>query len=262
MKLAIYGDSFGCRLNGWPSRLGNLLKCEVHTYAEGGTSIDYSYFNFIKSHEKYDKIIFLWTNSIRNSLILSNNHENFVHVAEYHGHHDKKYNRKYNNLRFEKGPSDDGRFLTKDWVWQQPENINIEKYYLSEQTLTKTTYPLFHNTLKHKAMKDSVMLHRPDCVHINAFTQKLNKKEIFGIHQIQLADFKNLYGEDAKIIEYNEDPDIRLNHLTDIQNNEFAKYAVKHITDKRFDIHTTFADPKKYYTMSSNKKDAGFLLGT
>ena len=259
MKLAIYGDSFGCHLDGWPSRIGKFLKCEVDTYAEGGTSIDYSYYNFIKTHEGYDKVIFLWTNSIRTSLILSKNHDDFVHVAEYHAHHDKKYNRNFNNLRFKKGPNGDGKELSKGCVWQQLPNINTEKYYLSEQTLTKTTYPMFHNTLKHKAMKDSVMLHRPDCVNINCFTQKLNEKEIFGIHQIQLIDFKNLYGDNASIIKYNDDPIIRPNHLTRSQNNEFAKYAVKHITDKGFDIHDTFANPKKYYTMSVNKTDAGFV---
>jgi len=258
MRIAIFGDSFGCHVDGWPNHLGNLLKCKVDTYAEGGTSIDYSYFNFIKSHEKYDKIIFLWTNTIRSSLIVSKEQDDFVHVAEYHYHHDKKYNRKYNNTKFEKGPTNNGKHINKNSVWQK-QDINVEKYFLSEQTLSNSALPWYFNTLKHKAMKDSVMLHRPDCINIRCFDEYYNGINFYGINNIPMSDFKNIFGKDVR---FNgaDDPYIRRNHLSKTQNREFAEYLAKHITDNSFDIHDTVTpeDVKKYYTMSSDKEDHGF----
>lgn len=75
MKIAIYGDSFadpkvgnlsltanGVNI-GWPDILKQ--KYDVDVFARGGTSIYYSYDNFKKTHQNYDKIIFLLTDSQR-----------------------------------------------------------------------------------------------------------------------------------------------------------------------------------------------------
>lgn len=75
MKIAIYGDSFAdpnvCNFHlttngvnvGWPDLLKQ--KYEVDVFARGGTSVYYSYDNFKKTHQNYDKVIFLLTDSRR-----------------------------------------------------------------------------------------------------------------------------------------------------------------------------------------------------
>lgn len=75
MKVAIYGDSFADPLVGnleltrngvnvgWPELLKE--KYTVDVYARGGSSVYYSYNNFLETHHKYDKVIFVITESRR-----------------------------------------------------------------------------------------------------------------------------------------------------------------------------------------------------
>lgn len=74
-RVAVYGDSFATPgvnghgdypeldQSGWP----NLLKewYDVDCFGKGGSSIYYSYMQFLKSYKNYDKIVFLITNSQR-----------------------------------------------------------------------------------------------------------------------------------------------------------------------------------------------------
>lgn len=68
MKIAIYGDSWGSLgLNephsylGWPEILANQLNVEVTNFSVVGSSLYYSYKEFIKNHKFYDINIFLIT---------------------------------------------------------------------------------------------------------------------------------------------------------------------------------------------------------
>lgn len=64
MKIAVYGDSFAYSRNSldtsWFSLLGKKLNCTVDTYGCSGTSVYYSYKQFMNSsYSDYDYIIFL-----------------------------------------------------------------------------------------------------------------------------------------------------------------------------------------------------------
>ena len=64
MTIAIFGDSYGLGYgNGWPSLIGN-----VTNYSIGGSSFDYSYFQFLNNHHKHDTIIFVVTSTTRGSI--------------------------------------------------------------------------------------------------------------------------------------------------------------------------------------------------
>ena len=95
----------------------------------------------------------------------------------------------------------------------------------------------------------------PDAIVIECFKGT-------GMFNIQNADFSNLFGEVNEWWRYyKENHKIRKNHLSPIQNKEFAEYLIKHIEDPTFDIHTTFdrTTIDKYYTMSNNIEESGFI---
>jgi hypothetical protein len=75
MSIGLYGDSFGsCSLprkpNGedsdgmkyhWSTKLQTYFNCDLVNYADSGSSVYYSYSNFLKTHHLHEKIIFLIT---------------------------------------------------------------------------------------------------------------------------------------------------------------------------------------------------------
>jgi hypothetical protein len=71
MKIGIFGDSFGDDYTMWPTPYTDVgpswvdylrnQNIEIDNYSRGGSSLFYSYQNFISNYQKYDKIIFLVT---------------------------------------------------------------------------------------------------------------------------------------------------------------------------------------------------------
>lgn len=259
MKIAVYGDSFGSDIGGWPKYLAKYLNAdEIHIYAEGGTSIDYSYLNFIKTHENYDIVIFIWTNECRTSLIIQDKKDEYKHIGEYHSFHSTKYNRSFNAKHSENLHSS-ATSLNKDWTYQQGYNALMSKFVDYEHRLFKESFPAFTHILKQEAMKDSVQFRRHDCVNIKAFPDMFDKSTV-GMSCIQEADLKHVLNDDnVDYSKFRDNPGIRLNHLTGKQNKQFAKYLVKQIKDPSFDIHDTMKDPARYYTMSEDFETSGFI---
>lgn len=65
MKVAIFGDSYGEKrlenpTDSWMDILSQNYT--IDNFSVGGSSLYFSYTNFVQNHEKYDKIIFLITN--------------------------------------------------------------------------------------------------------------------------------------------------------------------------------------------------------
>lgn len=70
MKIGIFGDSFAAGdlfHNGvsWPRTLAEKCNCQYDVFARGGTSLFYSYSNFIKHYKKYSHIVFVYTEYTR-----------------------------------------------------------------------------------------------------------------------------------------------------------------------------------------------------
>lgn len=247
-KIAIYGDSFAADYEGWPKYFGELMGCEVTTFAKRGSSVGYSYLKFLETHEKYDIVYFLWTSFDREWLISPNEVDyELKHYCSFQPHEENlktifertKYSTNISN------PS--GR---TNW---NP-NEDIEKWIINEYTNSKL-FPC-KNLINVLAMRDSVKFKRPDCKNIETidYLNIQNKNVTAGMIRIELWDMMQFSKKWlAELVGK------RLNHLTLIQNKEFSSHLHSSFLSDT-DIHETFKHPKKYYTMSKSLAESGFDL--
>lgn len=255
-KIAIYGDSYGDSFHGWPSWLEKLYgNCTVKTFALGASSVNYSYLRFLETNEKYDLVIFLWTAVTRNGLIVK----------------DPK-NKKYTVHGFTENFSETGELKT-DVRFNAKENVNayqtsrkynsdliskIDTGWVLNESLYSTKYPT-KNYLENLAMRDSVKFKRPDSINIECFPYAFSD---VGLVDVTINDWLQFVPKNVNVnsIPYEDILEKRPNHMSFKQNEEFANYLYKHIKNERFDIHTTFKQPLKYYTMSKTLEESGFIL--
>lgn len=245
-KIAVYGDSFAYDTDGWPTHFAKFLKGEVTNFALCGSSAEFSYVNFLKSHEKFDIVIFLWTDIERIGLTdLSNKNTKLTlkttiqtcnkieDMIDFHQTCKTRFPDDFSNL-----------------------DNNVLNWMKSEQQNT-ANFP-HKNFLYHCSMKDSVKLKRPDAINVECFgmpkVSGFNHEHV-GIFEIQEADMKQF---SSKWID--EDYRVRKNHLNNKQNIQFAAYLCKALKNKNFNIHDTFKNPKKFYTMSKTLEESGFIL--
>lgn len=259
-KIAIYGDSFATDYEGWPKYFGELMKCEVKTFAYYSTSIGYSYLKFLETHEEYDIVYFFWTDTLRTWLIStsggvmsdSKNRTTLRHHICFSPSWAKEnpspdVDTKYTGMPNRNIPDIDKKLI---FGWIKTEN------YWSEKFKDK-------NVLSTIAMRDSVKHRRPDCFNVEAFDYyKTNKNKITseitpGMWRIPIQDMMQYSNEWLS-----EDPNSerRFNHLSKTQNKEFAQYLFESYQNKNFDIHKTFENPKKYYTLSRCREESGFAF--
>lgn len=252
MRIGVYGDSFAQDYhNGWPFFLSNLFKCKVDTYGWAGTSAEYSYMNFLNTNENYDIIIFLWTSINRTSLIVQKN---------------DKYEIKANcftNIA-------DKRNILKNVIKHSFTLNTPTKYEISEMNnWIKFEYDMLKkfelkNKIYHQSMRDSVKFARPDAINIECFSGKVYDygfNNVYGMQNIVETQIKLLnLNVDNDGITFEENPEKIKNHLSIKKNLEFAKYIQKTIEDKNFDIHQTFTNPEKYYTMVTSIEESGYII--
>lgn len=256
-SVAIYGDSFGSTYeNAWPQYLELILNkknktnFKFTTYAVSGSSCEYSYAKFLDTHENHDIVIFLWSGAFRSSLISKEQSGKYKCHSCFHFQNDIKRCYEISNFlnRNYSYGFDDLNSNIKDWI--KHEHKFIQKYP------TK-------NFLFNQAMRDSVKSRRPDSVNIECFDEFNDKCGVINIWWEDYRQFEydvQTRGLTSEGLKYEENFHIRTNHLTKIQNIEFAKYLYMHMKKENFDIHDTFSEPKKYYTMSKNLETSGFIF--
>lgn len=274
-KIAVYGDSFASQKIGWPNELESLYKgSEVDIFGVGGTSPNFSYMRFLETHEKYDLVIFLWTSPTRNCLIQRNHDTRKYEIygftesdSPYENLKDNVIKNLKENLRYNK--------LIFDNI---PEFVDIDENWVLHESVYSTTHET-KTFLENIAMRDSVKLKRPDSISIECFETCFKDLKNFssGMCNISVSDFyqafvreykkdphENSYelksDKNLKSPRYSDDHRKRPNHLSFIQSKEFAYYLYKHINDRNLNIHKTFQKPEKFYTMSKNIEEGGFLL--
>lgn len=253
MKIAIYGDSFAADYNGWPLYLKKILKCSVvHSYGLHGGSAEYAYSMFLQTHEKYDVILFLWTSTNRSSLILKEN---------------SRF--KCKSSVFISGNGETCVF--KDVIENNIKNVKVEysKEYtdwISNEYRMLIKFPT-KNKIYHESMRDSVKYKRPDAIHIECFSGLIYDhayNKTYGIQNIINTQFIKFgleaYYNDVTRKTIKENEKKIKNHISLIQNLELAKYIHKSILDRNFDIHETFAQPEKYYTMVNTLEESGYII--
>jgi hypothetical protein len=256
-RIAIYGDSYASCLHGWPKYFQAFYKkSEIETFGLGGSSPNYSYMKFIETHEKYDMVIFLWTSITRNCLIARDYKRK---KYEIHGFTE-------NYCLSEELKEDIKQNLRKNVLYNietKQHNVKgfskVDKDWIIYESILSTKYPS-KNFLENIAMRDSVKLRRPDSINIECFYNYQSQR--YGIMSICAADFFSVLKDrpDFNSLRYCDDAKIRPNHLSLTQNKEFAKYLYRHINESNFDIHDTFEEPEKYYTMSKTFDGSGFIV--
>lgn len=255
MHIGIYGDSFAVNYSGWPNYLKKYFNnAKIKIFAVGGTSTNYSYMKFLETHHKHDVVIFIWSSDKRNTLITKDFDKNRYKVhATANTSHEFNFRDKHellSQLKIEQEDIPEFDIKDVDVTWTSHELYSIKKHP------TK-------NILHEIAMRDSVLLKRPDSINIEAFSCK--EFEPYGMSNIPFTDLCQLLVKlnvNIKFEEsnYRDDYQLRPNHLTPKQNEQFANYLYQHVTKKDFDIHKTFSDPRKYYMMSETLEESGFHL--
>lgn len=239
-KIAIYGDSFAQHYDGWPKYLKKISEfkdSEIFVFGVASTSPEYSYSRFLTTHHEYDFIIFLWSCPYRSSLISVDNQNHTVHIN--FNYREKLKNVYLQAIETSKNNSNVFENIDKNSLkWAKNEWIFLKKFPNK-------------NILFNIAMRDSVKLLRPDAINVECF-DFFDKKGLFNVQKNDMLQYSNYF--------LKENIDIRKNHLTIIQNIEFVKYLSKYIKDENFDIHDTFKEPEKYYTMSKTIEESGFIL--
>lgn len=235
MTIGIFGDSYA--LDGpqsWTSHLSESLQKDIENYSVGGSSFDYSYYQFKKYHHLYDTIIFVVTSTTRGSLFTTKNNKPH-HLAFYQ-------NSSIADLKSMNNDEDVPNTFSKP-----AENWDKRLIKTIKNEINKSVY-YDSNIMYHTAYLDSIKYLRPDAHIIFAFDfPTLHYGSMFNISKI---DYNNL--------NLLEDEDFRSCHMSARQNIEFANYMQQHI-ETDFDIHSTMIKPERFYTASKNKEDASWI---
>ena len=274
MKLAIYGDSFAeIRFKQYTHRYcqwGNILaeKLNVYdyfNYAVGATSLNFSYMKFLESHEKYDIIVFVASSLNRSSIIEEHPAYNFQYHFSYFANRPLEYNEKVNEYI--------DRYQSLN---EQDEKVRGK--YLDKKVLENEIYKnkIYKNSygLTYYAMIDSIMYRRPDVILIDAFPnprdphfKKIEKKNHSFLtspcmNNIQTIQYHNDGYFDTNKWEkiektYEGTGDEKYCHMSIPQNECFAEYVFKHITEDDFDLYYTLRieNINEFYPFSSVEED-------
>ena len=233
MKIGIFGDSFADE-HMKPSK--TWIEClrdnydyhEVTSYGYGGTSLGWSYNNFLEHHSKYDLCVFLLTDQRRQHYYDKKSKKELL----FHMSADvslKEMSQKMsddNDVKFNFSTSANDRRILKS---------------LEELTL------LYQDSFdwKSSAIHDSILYRRPNSVIID-YDSMLRLQKIDYDHMGLKLD--KVKGEGKK----------RPCHMSLRQNEEFAEYMNDNIKNG-ISILETLKDPEKHYTISRTNKEADII---
>lgn len=225
--IAVYGDSYGIDYEeSWTSILCSELNQDQLNKCEGGSSTDFAYSNFLKTHHLADTVVFIVSSYTRGSIFTLKNNKT-EHLAFYQ-----------NTSLAEIDSQNKG--VTGKRIDKQLGKIIKNEIY--KNTLYDS------NVMYHSAYIDSIKLRRPDAHILYAFP--FPSISPVGMINISQMDWTHLGLE--------EDDDFRKCHMSNIQNRQFANYMKQHI-ETDFDIHSTFIRPEKFYTKSETKEHANWI---
>ena len=242
MKLGIFGDSFADenmrKGKSWVKWLRDDYDYDVvDSYGYGGSALEWSYNNFLKHYEKYDKVIFLMTDVRRQHYFDTESREELLfHVSKERSREQIK---QYKN--------DKKHTVKKDWNLR-PNNKTDDKILLAAENISL----IYRNTYdwKETAVQDSVSLKVKDSIVIN-FDLML------GVQQIDYdklnVNFRRLMLGRVK------ETDNRPCHMSLKQNEEFARYIHEHFL-KKCNIHEILKRPEEHFTPSATLEESGLKI--
>lgn len=221
MKLGIFGDSFAAgdvfaKGISWTKLLAEKLNCNYDAIALGGTSLYWSYANFIKKYKKYTHIVFVYTDFMRLNIMPT-------HLARYSNLIDTEHNL---SLIDKLDISDIDKI----------ELINIIKSrkYLDNRDFNKFVYQTIFDSVNEICRNQNIQLvnihpfERPDLGNISfdkkAGTSLLNLQEISGreISNTPASWLQTAKVKHPSFVRIIEETDVRPNHLNPINNEVLA----------------------------------------
>jgi hypothetical protein len=225
-KFGIFGDSFAANKGEYSWTNLMLEKYDCENFSKGGTAIDWTYLQFKKYHESYDRVIVFVSNLMRETIFINNNKITPIHLFGM-----------YNNDK-----------QTSDSFFQNTYDSVVEEYITAKKHFWEK-YP-DSNIVNYSAMVDAIGCFRPDAIIINSYAQMSES----GMYNISLLD----------IIKFNTTKESikRCNHMSPDQNKIFWGFLEQKIKDNTFDLMSTMStsNVSKFYPCSKTIDDAGLLI--
>lgn len=227
MRIGVFGDSFADENmregKSWISWLReNDDVTSVTSFGKGGSSLEFSYQNFLNNHNSYDRCIFLATEPNR------------MHMWDRRRNIESMFQIDFKtSMNLLKGRLRDKHEKKDEWKIRLDQEDNI---ILKGLDAMNKKYMNTHDW-KTNAITDAVKYRRPDTI-IAQFES---------LCDLQRLDMKNL--QSMPKYETNDRPC----HMSLKQNEEFANYILQE------NFLNTLEEVEKYYTLSKNKKEAGLL---
>lgn len=205
MKVGLFGDSYACltlgRNSAWFENSIILEKYQLVSYAKKGSDITWSYKLFLEHHEKFEKNIFIVTESTRHSFKVGNH---ILHVS---------------NIDVIEHLKDQ----IKDFKIQAILN-SLKQHYTYSMSLDLYDFGL-------AGMVENIMALRPDTIIVFGFHNHSIKKITgtdFYLSQVSMMELENFQMNFDKMKKEGIGEG-RSAHLTDENNIIFAEYIRKRL---------------------------------
>ena len=238
MKLGLYGDSFvGTKnLSSWTYLLQNYYDYDTANYGYTGTGLDFSYHHFLKTHERYEKIIFVATNTHRGT-IFSKLDVSGISLSD-----------NINKLSIE------GVYGIYDGCEKVSEHLSGKKptpeikKYIEDKINDWDMYGFSNELLKYNAMISHIKLLRPDVHFVYSFNE-FDDNAFWNITKLDMDKFNTT-------IESNN----RANHMNYKQNEQVAWYMHQWLIGA-IDFNVTLSNDviKEYYYTAQTFEESGLI---
>tara|TARA_R110000822_G_scaffold310422_1_gene443118 strand:+ start:9570 stop:10298 length:729 start_codon:yes stop_codon:yes gene_type:complete len=240
MKIGIFGDSFASYHDmGWSGLLSNEYDCV--NYAGGGTSFEWTYYNFVQNYHKYDLVIVMRTGLFRTT-IFNEIEEGLLRLS------DDKIAALTPVMPYAPFLSVDSSL--RDRMNKSPITRTDHNIY-DNLNLLMTEYP-YSNYLAHHAMEHSIKMSHDNIIFINVFGDDVTVPQTMAMNNITHMDCH-------KFNTRKEVASVRPNHMSIKQSDEFYNYIKKDIDTVDFSVNDTlwFRSIDQFYTPSTSLEDAG-----
>lgn len=236
MKIGIYGDSFAQSII-WPddvhSRVGKSWsevlseKYDVTNFGMGGSSTYYSYDKFVKSHDKFDKVIFISSQPGRMTLT-----DDCALKCDFLGDYGRRQITNYDDVLRQLNVVNN---TSRDPIDIIKLNTALNYYLYLENRQEQLTI--------NRLYEDAVLNLRPDCLMAPAFINR----EPDGIPLCHISIMEITHWGDAATELLNTHREIRRSHMTEENNLILAGLIDTWIRTGTFNISLDmFAKPNDF----------------
>lgn len=200
MKIGLFGDSYACltldKGEAWFESREILDSYTIESYAKKGSDITWSYKSFLKNHSKYNKNIFIVTESTRHSFVVG---PHTLHVSNID---------------------------TIDYISEQIKDLKIKNILQSLKTHYLYSLSLEVYDFGLAGIVERIKEIRPDTIIVYGFynhsIEKITQSNFY-LSQVSMMEL-NQFGINFDQMKKLGTGEGRSAHMTKENNNVFAKY--------------------------------------